>query len=783
MRFPFFPTPAEGETIYSGFCRCAARSRLSKREILGPLTGQRHTKVLLCSALPVYLKRLASSLPLGHPWTNPECVIRLHSAMPYYTYFDSAVRRNEAFHLIANNDAFSWAGMALGLMHYRCGAWPKHPRFCTDCNREDEVALGFSSFRREHQLPAIVVCWKHDCLLSHGCLTCGPYPIPRRGLSMPGRCLCANGQSPLPVVEELPGEMAILKWLASESAYMASADGTRCPCPRAGLFRQALKYGLCRGLMPAYPDIAAAMEERYGAALLNWLNYPAWTSHKPSLWIRKFFTQRERRTSTIIFLLFLGLFNSSVRAFETASTGESEDGRPCGKAFGSPEWKASLFPLSGGIARRLGQETLENIRSDLRAGMPKKEIQEKHRVGGRTIRLIEFDTPGLADTWKSAAGRKLRDAHRQKVLDLIARDPNISRTTMLKTWWGTYAFMLRRDREWFERTFPKLLPSKATTSRSSPCALDAKMVGSLDWKTQLPRLLAAYSFKLETLADEIGVPPNRVATEARKQGIRGPLSEQIGRTLAQETLEKIRSDLLAGMTKKEVQKKYRAGEWALRLIELDTPGLADAWKRSGARKRRDAHRQKVLDLIARDPNISRTTIQKMLPGAYAFIRERDKNWFEKALPQRRRGGRIRKTNRSSEQREFDSTLAEKARVVIRELKSTSHRPVWITKHCVLTRAGYSPTYRKDALPATEAVLREHVESRDDYVMRRIRWAVAEMAARSQTISGKTLLRNAGVHHPRLREYKQLVSETAEQLGVRVDPRSMFARDTDSHVQK
>jgi hypothetical protein len=368
------------------------------------------------------------------------------------------------------------------------------------------------------------------------------------------------------------------------------------------------------------------------------------------------------------------------------------------------------------------------------------------------------------------------------MLDLIARDPNISRSTMLKTWWGTYAFMLRRDREWFERTFPKLLPLKATTLSSPPCALDAKMIGSLDWKTQLPRLLAAYSFKLVTLADQIGVPPNRVATEACKQGIRVPLSEQIGRTLGQETLEKIRSDLLAGMTKTEVQKKYRAGEWAVRLIELDTPGLTDAWKRSGARKRRDARRHKVLDLIAHDPNISRTTIAKMLPGAYAFIQKRDKDWLEKALPQSRRRGRIRNTNCSSEQREFDSTLAEKARVIIRELKSTSHRPVWITKHCVLKRAGYSPTYRKGALPRTEAVLREHVESRDDYAMRRIRWAVAEMAARGETISGKTLLRNAGVHYPRLREYKQLIAETVQQLGASVDPRSMFARDNDSHAQ-
>jgi hypothetical protein len=557
------------------------------------------------------------------------------------------------------------------------------------------------------------------------------------------------------------------------------------------------------------------MEKRYGANLLNWLKYPAWTGHRPSSWIRTFYRPKERRTPTIVFLLFVGLFNSSVRAFETASTDESEDGRLCGRVFGIPEWKANLsqflaidsfelasvarrigvsretvatearkqgihVPLSERIARRLGQETLENIRSDLRAGMSKKEMYETHRLCERTIRLIELDMPGIADARKSAAARKRRDAHRQKVLDLIARDSNTSRSTIWKQWRGTYVFMLKCDREWFEKILPQPLWLKATTKSPQPCALDAEAVRSLDWTIELPRLLAAYSFKLVTLADRIGVSPNKVATEARKQGIRVPLSEQITRRLGQETLENIRSDLRAGLSKEEVQKKHQAGEWAVRLIELDTPGIADEWKSAAARKKRDAHRQKVLDLIACDSNTSRSTIQKTWPRIYDFMRKRDMDWFEKTLSRRPRSLRARKTNRWLE---VDSMLAEKVREIISELKSTSHRPVWITKRCVLTRAECSWRYREDSnrFPRTEAVLREHVESRADYVIRRIRWAVAEMAARRQTISGKTLHREAGVGHSFLKEYKQLVFDTAQQLGAIVDPRSIFARDTNSQV--
>src|ERR1022692_4144427 len=114
MRFPFFPIPAEGETIYSGFCRCAERSGLRKGVILRALTGQIQVTSLL-SALPGHLKTLASSLPAGHPWTNPECSIRLHSALPYYTYFDSPVRRNDAVQTLTNSQLCWGVGLALGL--------------------------------------------------------------------------------------------------------------------------------------------------------------------------------------------------------------------------------------------------------------------------------------------------------------------------------------------------------------------------------------------------------------------------------------------------------------------------------------------------------------------------------------------------------------------------------------------------------------------------------------------------------------------------------------------
>lgn len=333
MRFHFFPTPAEGETIYSGFCRFAERSGLPKKHILAEFTCQQKTSPLY-GALPGYLKRLASSLPPSHPWTNLEATIRLHTGMPYFVYFDSPSKRNEAVQLLVQNNFSHAVEMSIGLTQYRCGAGPKHPRFCVECKREDEAALGFTYFRREHQLPAVVVCWKHGCVLSHGCQNCGPYPVRRQGLSMPGRCLCADEQSPLAVVEKLPGDPSILKWFACESAYMLSVDGTRCPCVAAKLRQQTLDNGLCRGSRVDYADIATALEKRFGVDILSWLGYPLWTEGRPSAWVRGLFNRyEEKRKPTIILLLFVGLFNSSVATFE-ASSSISEPTSLSGKTVG-----------------------------------------------------------------------------------------------------------------------------------------------------------------------------------------------------------------------------------------------------------------------------------------------------------------------------------------------------------------------------------------------------------------------------------------------------------------
>ena len=84
---PFFGNPAEGETLYSVFCRFFQRSGLPYTHVLRKMTGQRN-KTSIISSIPGYLKRIANTLPIENPGRDVKTIIIKNTIIPYFTYFD-----------------------------------------------------------------------------------------------------------------------------------------------------------------------------------------------------------------------------------------------------------------------------------------------------------------------------------------------------------------------------------------------------------------------------------------------------------------------------------------------------------------------------------------------------------------------------------------------------------------------------------------------------------------------------------------------------------------------
>jgi hypothetical protein len=647
---PFFPVPECGETVYSVFCRFIKRSGLCERFTLQLLTGQRNKNTLL-SHLPGYVSHVASRLPIGHPWKNPDYLIRNNSNLSYFTYFDNHAQRLSATHLLNNAKSSLPALMSLGLTQYRRSLELKPTKFCVECVAHDNRVLGFSIFHREHQLPAVGVCWIHGCSLSIGCKKCGAYPLNGRGMSMPGSCQCKTVHNPLPAHPDLPKNKHALMWLAKESASMLVSAGSPHESVYSALRRAAVDQELCRGTLLEYEKIAMRLTERFGDELPAWTGFPVWSGSRPSAWIRKLFRGQSRsngRKPAVPLLLVLGSLFESVKEFES--------------------YAKIAMPLPSGIPLA---PTIEEAAPDRRhANIP----------------------PGSPDHWKVNLEEELR-----------ARNYRIS---------------------------------------STACAL--------------------------------GISPSLIATAARDQGIRVPLGEQAIRRLGEKKLRAIKTALASGMHKLTIEKKYSVSEWSLLLIQLDDPALDIAWRKAISDAIFESHRKKVTDHIRKFPRSAKTDVMLKMAGTYDHLITKDKEWFAAQFTGVTRP-RKSSARRAKDWHSYDKALAGKIATVATDMLKSAEKPRWVTSNLLLEKNKALTRYKRSpgSLPLTTAVLETYVETKEEFLDRKIRWGVGIMAKNDQPISINKLRRVLGMPAPRLRSRKAFVVSCAKSNGAVFAPHSFF----------
>lgn len=505
-RLRSFPIPKTGETVYSLFSRYATRTGFQDKIILESLTNQRLVSALL-SAVPGHIPKISTLVPEKHPWTEAKYTLLTNTAFPYYTYFDSPEKRETTTATTLSENHAHKITMSLGLTVYPLDACPEHPRFCPACVEEDIIKPGFAYYRREHQLPGVVVCWRHGDILNHGCAVCGTYPIINHSLCMPGRCGCSGQIAPLVADENLPQNHEALTWFAQQSALMVNSQGTACENIRHDLRSFAMDHGISKGSLLDYHKLASAINSRYGAEFLNWLGAPAFVDGCPAPWVRRLLYSQlndQKRSPAIFFLLIIGTFFDSISAFEesiisreqstsqskatsTSVQTKSSDFKsrltehqiktiidlskkpPCGipgiadrlgvkvaDVVATIKGLKLQFPLTARTIKRLGVETIAAIRRDLLAGIDKTQIQKLHNCSEWSVDLIVLDDPSLNDKHKEAREARKLNEHKSVLVKLLENDPLLTRTKLQEEISsGTYEYLLKHDPEWFDKTLPQ----------------------------------------------------------------------------------------------------------------------------------------------------------------------------------------------------------------------------------------------------------------------------------------------------------------------------------------
>lgn len=127
---------------------------------LGALFGNR--KVIATFDLPGHLQSLADRIPSDRG-LSVDHIIDTLTLFPYFTAFVPPAQQEKARDSMRSG-AVDGLHVRLGLSAFRIGR-NQWLRFCPECVQEMQAAHGELWWRRDHQLPGVLVCPTHACLL------------------------------------------------------------------------------------------------------------------------------------------------------------------------------------------------------------------------------------------------------------------------------------------------------------------------------------------------------------------------------------------------------------------------------------------------------------------------------------------------------------------------------------------------------------------------------------------------------------------------------------------
>lgn len=226
-----------------------------------------------------------------------------------------------------------------------------------------------------------------------------------------------------------------------------------------------------------------------------------------------------------------------------------------------------------------------------------------------------------------------------------------------------------------------------------------------------------------------------------------------------------------GLSIREIAKELDSTPKTIRK-NIDRLGIEPFWKYNGGgmfiykdykdtddfKIRQKTARVKWLDLMKKNPKLSRNNLRKIDEGVYTWLIRNDSEWLNNNVPT------IKNKYKPIDWNQRDEELLPQVKeIVIRMQEGNPERVLWTTIGGKLGINGWF-SKRKDKLPKVKAYLDSIEETLEDFHIRKIKWAIDELENEGLIITKWKVIEKSGVNVRYIADIKDKVSQVLREKG-------------------
>jgi hypothetical protein len=234
----YFPTPYPDEWWYSVLCRYHVRSGNSKHQsTIKELIPGRITAAVGSVYPNSTIRQILSGLPAGL-LSVKEVIIR-NTLFPYYSRFSSFDKKTAMLEQLCR-------GETIVITSIRKFTAKSIPRYCPQCVSEDRRTYGEAYWHIEHQIPLMMLCPVHGCLLQ---AADNIIPTHIDYTFYPLESVCPDGNLPRSPPNTLPWQSTYSRILADYQRLPLTASAVP-DCNNLAMSLSNMGYGIIQNRSP-----------------------------------------------------------------------------------------------------------------------------------------------------------------------------------------------------------------------------------------------------------------------------------------------------------------------------------------------------------------------------------------------------------------------------------------------------------------------------------------------------------------------------------------------------